>query len=85
MGIFKAFILFTLFCFSFWNFSQKENIRAAEAAVVFTENDVVTVEDNDGNLWKFYGNGFVVGEKIVVIFSDNNTSSIEDDKIIGVE
>ena len=37
-----------------------------------------------GNLWEFYGDGYVVGEKLTLIMDNCGTAEITDDKIMGV-
>jgi len=61
---------------------------AANIFVPATVNDVedekVTITTQDGNVWSFYGSGYVSDQEIYVIFDDNNTIEVEDDKIIGI-
>lgn len=47
------------------------------------ENDVVTVEDENGNLWDFYGcEDWLINDNCILLMNNNNTSNIYDDIII---
>lgn len=47
------------------------------------ENDIVTVEDANGNLWEFEGcEDWEIGDICSLLMFDNGTVSIYDDKII---
>ena len=47
--------------------------------------DKVSVVDEDGEEWEFYGDGFEQGQKVVITFHDNGTNHTDDDRVIGVE
>lgn len=47
--------------------------------------DNVTVEDTDGNLWQFYGNGYRIGDEVHLIMDDNGTTDITDDIVVEVK
>lgn len=47
------------------------------------ENDIVTVEDANGNLWEFEGcEDWEIGDICSLLMFDNGTISIYDDEII---
>jgi len=49
---------------------------------VNTFQELVTVEDNDGNLWEFYGTNFQVNDTVKMVMDTNCTyNDIEDDEI----
>lgn len=49
-------------------------------------NDVVTVEDCNGNLWTFEGTeDWEIGDCASLIMVDNGTKTIEDDVIVSTE
>ena len=67
------------------NFHKTSDLYANAAEIVEIENDIVTVEDVNGNLWTFYGStGRHVGDKVVCIMNTGKTSSIFDDEIVNV-
>ena len=47
--------------------------------------DEVCIIDEDGEEWKYRGDGFEQGQRVTVILHNNGTNHIEDDRIIGVE
>lgn len=54
--------------------------------VIVTEyNDgLVSVVDDNGEKWQFFGNDFIPGNKITVVFDNNSTSDPYDDAIVNV-
>lgn len=53
--------------------------------VVTIENDKITVEDELGEWWTFYGEGFEKGDKVNLKMFDSCTGTNTDDVIEGVE
>lgn len=53
--------------------------------VVMVENDEITVEDNLGEWWTFYGEGFQKGDKVNLEIFDSCTGTNTDDVIENVE
>ena len=63
-----------------------ENHYTMTCVVDTINNDNVTVIDQTGNLWGFYGDGFNAGDRVKVTFYNNTTNSTRyDDEIIKVE
>lgn len=56
-----------------------------ECVVVDVDNDVVTIQTEQGDYYEFFGDGFVVGDNVKVTFNDNETFGINDDFIIDCE
>ena len=56
-----------------------------EAIVTDVKEEIVTIEDKQGNLWEFYGKGFKEKDRIKVTFNNHNTETIFDDEIIRVK
>ena len=48
---------------------------------VNTTREIVTVEDENGNLWDFYGTGFSVNDNVKMCMDTNCTANIYDDEI----
>ena len=46
--------------------------------------DKVSVVDEDGEEWEFYGDDFEQGQKVVITFHDNGTNHTEDDRVIEI-
>lgn len=56
-----------------------------EVTVVSVQDSKITVEDNQGYLWSFVGEGYEKDQELTVIMYDNHTSKITDDEIIKVK
>lgn len=66
------------------NYTEHHYTR--EVTVVEVDCQEVTVEDNQGNLWTFFGDGYTQGQAITVVMYDNTTDSrIIDDEIVRVK
>ena len=54
--------------------------------VVVTEcnGGLVSVVDDNGEKWQFFGDDFIPGNKITVVFDNNSTSDPYDDAIVKV-
>lgn len=46
--------------------------------------DCVVLVDNDGEAWVFEGDGYEVGQLVIVVFDDMGTADIYDDEIIEI-
>jgi len=60
-----------------------ESHYTRKAKVINIQKELVTVKDKTGNLWQFRGQGFEKRDKVKLIFDNNNTDKIEDDRIIN--
>ena len=49
-----------------------------------TSHEVV-VEDKQGNLWVFCGEGYREGQALRIVMFDNRTSGITDDQVVKVK
>ena len=47
--------------------------------------DEVCIIDEDGEEWKYRGDGFEQGQRVTVILHNNGTNHTDDDKVIGIE
>jgi hypothetical protein len=65
--------------------AKADNTYTINATVINADNDVVTCEDVNGNVWEFYGDGFKVNDAIVLIMNSNHTTTIYDDMIEDVQ
>ena len=67
-----------------YNANQQKHLYPLTATVTEINNDTVTVEDTNGNLWSFNGaEDWQVGDGCALIMHDNSTSDIRDDVIIS--
>lgn len=67
---------------------QVENLYPLSTVVtgINIEDDSVTVEDSNGNLWDFYGTeDWEVGDGCSLLMDSNGTDNIEDDIIISTQ
>jgi hypothetical protein len=65
--------------------AKADNTYTINATVINADNDVVTCEDVNGNIWEFYGDEFKVNDAIVLIMNANDTTTIYDDMIEDVQ
>ena len=73
-------INFTIPC---GNADNKNNYYPLFTTVVNVENDIVTLEDNNGFTWEFEGaEDWAVGDICTCIMNDNGTEKIFDDAIV---
>lgn len=56
-----------------------------ECIVVDVNNDIVTIQTEQGDYFEFFGDGFTAGDSVKVTFNDNETIGINDDFIIDCE
>ena len=47
-------------------------------------NGLVSVVDDNGEKWQFFGDDFIPGQRIQVVFDNNSTSDPYDDAIVNV-
>lgn len=69
-----------------YNANQISHLYPLTTTVTQINNDTVTVEDSNGNLWSFDGaEDWEVGDGCALIMHDNSTSEIVDDVIISAK
>ena len=69
-----------------YNANQISHLYPLTTTVTEIENDTVTVEDSNGNIWSFNGvEDWQVGDCCALIMHDNSTSEIIDDTIISTQ
>ena len=56
--------------------------RVAEGTIVEVTDEVVAVETADGNVWEFEGEGYEVGQRVEVVFSNNGSPDCYKDDVI---
>lgn len=56
-----------------------------ECVVVDVNNNIVTIQTEQGDYFEFFGDGFNQGDVVNVTFHDNETVGISDDFIIDCE
>ena len=84
----KQAILVVLATLFLCGFATKDCVNAKElylrrTTVVALTEDVVTVEDAQGNLWEFLGvEDWHTGDHCELLMSDNGTEKIQDDIIV---
>lgn len=67
-----------------YNANQQKHLYPLSTTVTEIENDTVTVEDSNGNLWSFDGaEDWEINDSCALIMDDNNTKDIRDDVIIS--
>ena len=67
-----------------YNANQQKHLYPLTTTVTEINNNTVTVEDSNGNLWSFDdAEDWQVGDGCALIMHDNSTSEIMDDTIIS--
>lgn len=67
-----------------YNANQISHLYPLSTTVMEINNDTVTVEDSNGNLWSFNGaEDWEINDSYALIMNDNNTKDICDDVIIS--
>ena len=61
-----------------------EHHYTRDVVVVDIQNQEVTVEDKQGNLWCFNGTDYTVNQELVIMMFDNHTGTIYDDEIVKI-
>jgi hypothetical protein len=56
--------------------------RVAEGVIIEVIDEVVAVETADGNVWEFEGEGYEVGQRVEVVFSNNGSPDFYKDDVI---
>lgn len=69
-----------------YNANRQNHLYPLTTTVTEINNDTITVEDSNGNLWSFNGvEDWQVGDGCALIMHDNSTSEIVDDTIISAK
>ena len=63
---------------------SKERTHEVPAVVDEVTEDCVVLVDNDGEAWVFEGDGYAVGQSVIIVFNDMGTDDIYDDEIIQI-
>ena len=58
--------------------------RKAKVVSINSYTESVTVVDEDGEIWTFYGDGYKLGEKITIEMDSKGTKDITDDVVVDV-
>ena len=67
-----------------YNANKFSHLYPLTTTVTEINNDTVTVEDSNGNLWSFDGaEDWEINDSCALIMNDNNTKDIRDDVIIS--
>ena len=77
----KSIAVVFIFCAVLSILSIIETTYTRKAIVIKVKNNIVTVEDESGNLWQFLADDFEKGESVKLIMDDHHTLAIEDDII----
>ncbi len=78
----KAMVAGMVFVSAFSFCSCLESTYTRKATVKNVIEDTVIVEDEGGNVWEFFGDGFFEGDKLTLTMDNNHTDSIITDDII---
>lgn len=66
------------------NVVQNASDYQIEAVVIHRNGTTLWIKDRNGELWVAEDSSFHEGDKVIVTFDDNGTSSIYDDEIVRV-
>ncbi len=62
-----------------------EHHYTRECVVVSVDQEIVTAEDKQGNLWDFIGTDYQENERVTLTMFDNYTGTMYDDEIVKVK
>ena len=66
-----------------------EHIYYREGTVIEVRNNIIAVEDDNGNIWEYYNSAPIVesvGDRVKLKMHDNMTDNIiKDDRVISVK
>lgn len=71
-----------IFVVCFYAAGCTESHYTKRATVIDVINDYVTVEDEQGNIWAFGGDGFHKGDRVKLTMFTNHTDYPYDDEIV---
>lgn len=81
----KMILITTLVVVAFLIVGHIESHYTTIATVTYANSDgYITAIDEDGEVWAFYGDNFLNGDKVKLTFFTNCTDTIYDDKIVKV-
>lgn len=78
----RAIIVLIIFVVCFCAAGYIESHYAKRATVIDVINDYVTVEDEQGQVWAFGGDGFHKGDRVKLTMFTNHTDYTYDDEIV---
>lgn len=81
----KRLIILTVILLFIGFIEHIETHYTRDVVVVEVQNQGVTVEDKQGNLWSFNGTDYTVDQEITVVMYDNHTGTMYDDEIVKVK
>lgn len=58
--------------------------REAVIIEIVPEEEIIICEDDEGNIWEFYGEEYAIGKPVSLLMSSNGTEDIRDDIILKV-
>lgn len=74
----------TLECIECIDATTKAHQYEVPAVVDEIVADCVTLVDNNGDAWEFEGDGYEIGQMVIVVFDDCKTANPYDDEIIEI-
>lgn len=75
-----------LFIAILWGASALGCYERNDCEVIGVDGTEVTVEDSLGFVWRFEGEGYIVGDIVTLVMSPNGTdNTFSDDKIVKVK
>lgn len=77
-----AIIILIIFVVCFCTVGYIESHYTKKATVIDVINDYVTVEDEQGQVWTFGGDGFHKGDRVKLTMFTNHTDYTYDDEIV---
>lgn len=77
-GIICAIIFFGLFYFV----GYVETHYNRKASVINTNGALITVKDNEGNIWQLYSSSLTKGDEVIIELDTNCTFKVIEDDII---
>lgn len=81
-----AIVMLLLFLALIGRVGYWETHYTEDATVIAATEQIVTVEDDKGQVWEFYGDGYKVGDRVHLHIDNNETdNTTTDDKIVSAK
>lgn len=81
-----AIVMLLMFLMLIGRVGYWETHYTEDATVIAVTGQIITVKDEGGQVWEFYGDGYEVGDRVHLHIDNNETdNTITDDKVVSAK